>query len=87
MKILPAVYRDFVTVANAQAQQQALLNAHNNLLSAMRTGTNRMVVPPPLDTRSIEASYSQLINHMQVKFQQLCVHQPLKYKKGLEQDK
>lgn len=72
MKILPAVYIDCRTVANAQVQQQAQLNAYNNLLNAKRTGTDTVVVPPPLDIRSLEATYSQLMHHMKSSFN-ICV--------------
>ncbi len=56
------------------------MNAFNNLVLSVQT-TMLMLIPKLINMEAVECSYEQLLHAMQVRFQQLCVLQPGKFKK------
>ena len=75
-----SLYSGCINTANQQAQDEATMNAFNNLVLSLQTSTTTGV-PQPIDMDAVECTYEQLLHAMQVRFQQLCVSQPGKFKK------
>eukprot|EP00804_Cyclotella_cryptica_P006706 CCRYP_008640-RA/>CCRYP_008640-RA protein AED:0.60 eAED:-0.00 QI:0/0/0/0.2/1/1/5/0/1261 len=81
MKIMPSLYSGCINTANQAAQSVITANAFNALAMQINAGTASSTGIGYIDMEAIECTYEQLQHAMQVRFQQLCVSQPGKFKK------
>jgi hypothetical protein len=81
---MPSLYSGCINTANQAVQSMATVNALNNLIAKMNMGSaaSSAATANLIDMGAIECSYDRLQHAMQVRFQQLCVLQPVKFKKG-----
>jgi len=82
MKIRPSLYSGCINTANQAAHSVITANAFNILIAKINAGStaSAAMTAAAIDIEAIECSYEQLQHAMQVRFQQLCVLQPAKFK-------